>query len=45
MLFASGCGFATIPRGTMKKDELKTVLKLSGTQIPMINTPIGYPKK
>ncbi|MDR3245685.1 MAG: SagB/ThcOx family dehydrogenase [Prevotellaceae bacterium] len=45
MLFASGCGFVTIPRGSMKRDELKKVLKLSENQIPMINTPIGYPKK
>jgi nitroreductase len=45
MLFASGCGFVTVPRAFMKKDELKKVLKLSETQIPMLNNPVGYPKK
>jgi SagB-type dehydrogenase family enzyme len=45
MIFASGCGFATVPRAFMKKDELKKVLKLSETQIPMLNNPVGYPKK
>jgi SagB-type dehydrogenase family enzyme len=45
MLFASGCGFATVPRAFMKKDELKKVLKLSETQMPMLNNPVGYSKK
>ncbi|MDR1341085.1 MAG: nitroreductase family protein [Prevotellaceae bacterium] len=45
MLFASGCGFATVPRAYMKKDELRKVLKLSETQEPMLNNPVGYPKK
>ncbi|MDR2027426.1 MAG: SagB/ThcOx family dehydrogenase [Prevotellaceae bacterium] len=45
MLFASGCGFVTVPRAYMKKDELKKVLKLSETQMPMINNPVGYAKK
>ena len=45
MLFASACGFVTVPRAYMKKDELKKALKLSDTQVPMLNTPIGYPKK
>ncbi|MDR0384455.1 MAG: nitroreductase family protein [Prevotellaceae bacterium] len=45
MLFASGCGFVTVPRAFMKKDELKKVLKLSATQIPLLNNPVGYPKK
>jgi SagB-type dehydrogenase family enzyme len=44
MLFASACGFVTVPRVYMKKDELKTVLKLSETQVQMINNPVGYPK-
>jgi SagB-type dehydrogenase family enzyme len=45
MLFASGCGFVTVPRAFMNKEELKKVLKLSETQIPMLNNPVGYPKK
>jgi nitroreductase len=44
MLFASACGLVTVPRVYMKKEELKTVLRLSDTQIPMINNPVGYPK-
>jgi nitroreductase len=44
MLFASACGFVTVPRVYMKTDELKTMLKLSETQVPMINNPVGYPK-
>jgi SagB-type dehydrogenase family enzyme len=45
MLFASGCGLATVPRVYMKKDELKKVLHLTDTQVPMINNPVGYPKE
>jgi SagB-type dehydrogenase family enzyme len=45
MLFASACGLVTVPRAFMKKDELRKVLKLSDTQVPMINNPVGYPKK
>lgn len=44
MLFASGCGLVTVPRVYMKKDELKKVLNLTGTQVPMINNPVGYLK-
>jgi SagB-type dehydrogenase family enzyme len=42
MIFASGCGLVTVPRVYMNKDELKKVLKLTETQIPMINNPVGY---
>ncbi|MDR1985152.1 MAG: SagB/ThcOx family dehydrogenase [Prevotellaceae bacterium] len=45
MIFAAGCGFVTVPRVYMKTDELKKVLKLTETQIPMINNPVGYSKK
>ena len=44
-IFCSGCGFATVPRAYMQKDELKKVLKLSDTQVPMLNNPVGYPKQ
>lgn len=43
-LFCSGCGLATVPRAFMKTDELKKVLKLSETQFPMLNNPVGYLK-
>jgi hypothetical protein len=42
MIFAAGCGLATVPRVYMNKDELKKVLKLTETQIPMLNNPVGY---
>jgi SagB-type dehydrogenase family enzyme len=45
MLFASACGLVTVPRVYMKTDELKKILNLSETQIPLINNPVGYPKK
>ncbi len=44
-IFCSGCGFNTVPRAYMNKDELKKVLKLSPSQEPMLNNPVGYPKK
>lgn len=44
-LFCSGCGLVTVPRAFMKKDELKKALKLSATQEPMLNNPVGYPLK
>ena len=43
-LFCSGCGLVTVPRGSMEADALKKVLKLSDSQIPMINHPVGYAK-
>lgn len=44
-LFCSGCGLVTVPRGSMETESLKKVLKLSATQLPVINNPVGYPKK
>lgn len=43
-LFCSGCGLVTVPRGSMEADALKKILKLSDSQIPMINHPVGYAK-
>ena len=43
-LFCSGCGLITVPRGTMDAAGLKKVLKLSETQLPVINNPVGYAK-
>ena len=47
MLFASACGLVTVPRIFMKKEEeeLRKVLKLSETQVLMLNNPVGYPLK
>lgn len=41
-LFCSGCGLVTVPRASMDVKGLKRVLKLSDSQIPMINHPVGY---
>ena len=43
-LFCAGCGLVTVPRGTMDVAGLKKVLKLSATQLPVINNPVGYAK-
>lgn len=44
-LFCSAVGLATVPRATMDKAKLKEVLKLDDTQLPLMNNPVGYPKK
>lgn len=44
-LFCSGKGFSTVPRMSMDNDGLKKVLRLTDSQIPMLNNPVGYPKK
>ncbi len=44
-LFCAGCGLVTVPRAYMKKDELSKVLNLTKTQVPILNNPVGYPKK
>jgi len=44
-LFCSGKGFSTVPRMSMDNEGLKKILNLSDTQIPMLNNPVGHPKK
>lgn len=44
-LFCAGVGLSTVPRASMDKVALKKLLKLSNTQIPMMNNPVGYPKE
>lgn len=41
-LFCSSANLATVPRASMDFDQLKKVLKLKETQMPMMNHPIGY---
>lgn len=43
-IFCAGVGLGTVPRATMDKAKLKSVLKLSDTQILMLNHPVGYLK-
>lgn len=44
-LFCAGAGLSTVPRATMDKAALKTILKLTDSQLPIMNNPVGYPKK
>jgi Nitroreductase len=44
-LFASSCGFVTVPRAFMQRDKLKEALKLKDSQEVLLNHPIGYPKQ
>lgn len=41
-IFCSAANLATVPRASMDNDQLKKVLKLKDTQIPMMNHPVGY---
>jgi len=43
-IFCAGVGLGTVPRATMDKAKLKSILKLSDTQILMLNHPVGYLK-
>lgn len=44
-LFCAAAGLATVPRATMDKTALKSILKLTDTQLPLMNNPVGYPRK
>lgn len=41
-LYCSSANLATVPRASMDFDQLKKVLKLKETQMPMMNHPVGY---
>lgn len=41
-LYCAGVGLKTRPRVYMDTDRLREVLKLTATQIPMINNPVSY---
>lgn len=41
-IFCSAANLATVPRASMDNTQLKKVLKLKDTQIPMMNHPVGY---
>lgn len=43
-LFCASIDLACIPRINMDKEGISKLLKLSKTQIPVMNTPIGYKK-
>ena len=44
-IFCAAVGLVTVPRGTMDQAELKKALKLSDTQLLILNNPVGYPKQ
>lgn len=44
-LFCAGNGLVTVPRATMNSTELKKILKLGDTALPLLNNPVGYPKE
>jgi nitroreductase len=43
-LFCAGTGLATRPRASMDRAKVKELLKLSETQVPLLNHPVGYKK-
>lgn len=43
-LFCSGVGLNTKPRAQMNHAELQKALKLSDTQVLILNHPVGYPQ-
>ena len=44
-IFCAAAGMVTVPRGTMDQTAIKKLLGLNENQIPLINNPVGYPKK
>lgn len=41
-IYCAGAGLATVPRAMMDVAKIKEVLKLTDSQIPMLNNPVGY---
>lgn len=44
-LFCAGIGLSTVPRASMDVEGIKSLLKLTDSQVPLLNNPVGYPKK
>ena len=44
-LYCAATGLATVPRASMDKRAVATALNLEDGQEPMLNLPVGYPKK
>ncbi len=42
-LFCAGTGLMTRPRAFMETERIKQLLKMSDTQYPLLNNPVGYP--
>jgi SagB-type dehydrogenase family enzyme len=43
-MVCAALGLSTVPRATMDHTALKKVLKLTDTQMAIMNNPVGYPK-
>jgi len=43
-IFCAGAGLATRCRGAVNVPKLKEILKLSDTQVPLLDHPVGYQK-
>jgi len=39
---AMAANLATVPRASMDNEQLKKVLKLKDSQMPMMNHPVGH---
>lgn len=44
-LFCASAGLCTVPRASMDESAVRKLLKLAEYQIPLMNNPIGYPRK
>ena len=42
-LFASAFGLATVPQGSMPREQIIKDLKLTDKQLLILNHPVGYP--
>lgn len=43
-LFCAATGLGTRPRASMDREKIRTLLKLSETQFPLLNHPVSYKK-
>jgi nitroreductase len=41
-IFCASAKLATVPRAFMEVNELKSILKLTENQVPILNHPVGY---
>ncbi|MBQ0049350.1 MAG: nitroreductase family protein [Bacteroidales bacterium] len=44
-LYCQAVGLCTVPRATMDVEGIRKLLSLSSKQLPILNNPVGYPKK
>ena len=44
-LFCQAAGMVTVPRASMASEGIKALLGLDDSQLPIMNNPVGYPKK